>query len=749
MVMGVGHSIAFHIDATGEDKTETIGGREGIWWLPNATAISYLILTNQGENPLQTTLSVSDASGKNSTQTIAVPPRGMQRYSMRQIVAAAKLAGSYGGIEVAATGAAGSMDTLHVVFDQSGGLSAVMKMFDYDPRVQLKERDFAGTGKWTLRAPMLALSNPDPSLAFPEGTVLQPQLFIRNVTAKPVDGTLAFNWRTATATGPTQPSAIHLSPYETRRIDVAALQDGKTLPQDAQWASVILTTNSLPEEVVAVSASYDKSLRYGAQTPFSDQLAFHWAGSQWQYDPYHNSIVTVGNGGAKPTQAAFTIFYNQGTQKYELDQTLQPGEQMWMDIGKLIRGSIPDKNGNTLPLNLTSGSYEIRDLTNKFAGTLFEGKLIYDKTYGHVTYGCGACCGYTTTYFFSNPLSIPFQGTADQAVWAHDTCDGGLGIDVNGAFDGGYSVTNTGIATVAGLGVYTGVGVGSTTSAALGDLQINEPRENCPVLLVGPTGTINTVPVITGISPAAGLVGNAESVTITGSGFSSPATINAGTNISVSSTTVVSPTEITATFTPTNSTSAGGNQGVTASINSGSPSNSVNFYVQIPTHVARVSAPGVAPAGPVTNGVGPLVTSTNMAVQYPNGGQYQSYTSVCGGYQWYAYDVEDQQSNPITDGTMTITESFSDISPSPDPLTSPTGSSVTVSAPNNLIIGDISANFNNAPSCPPASVGDSYNQQFTATVGGVQYNTVTTVIHITRSTNSQGLPTFTSTITTP
>jgi len=121
----------------------------------------------------------------------------------------------------------------------------------------------------------------------------------------------------------------------------------------------------LPGEVAAVAASYDKSLRYGAQTPFSDQLAGHWAGSQWQYDPQHDSIITVGNGGTQPTQAAFTLFYNHGTQKYELDQTLQPGDQMWMDIGKLIREGAPDKDGNTLPGTLTSGSYEIRDLTHK------------------------------------------------------------------------------------------------------------------------------------------------------------------------------------------------------------------------------------------------------------------------------------------------------------------------------------------------------------------------------------------------
>ena len=38
-----------------------------------------------------------------------------------------------------------------------------------------------------------------------------------------------------------------------------------------------------------LAASYDKTLRYGAQTPFSDQLAFQWVGSLWEYDVQHNS----------------------------------------------------------------------------------------------------------------------------------------------------------------------------------------------------------------------------------------------------------------------------------------------------------------------------------------------------------------------------------------------------------------------------------------------------------------------------
>jgi len=146
MVMGVGHSIAFHIDATGEDQAENVGGREGIWWLPNATANDYLVLMNQGQIPLQLSVSLYDASGKASVQRLALPPRGMNRLSVRQLVSAAKLAGSYGGIKVSAASHAGSLDTLHVLFDENAGFSAVMKMFFYDPRAQLQERDYAKTG---------------------------------------------------------------------------------------------------------------------------------------------------------------------------------------------------------------------------------------------------------------------------------------------------------------------------------------------------------------------------------------------------------------------------------------------------------------------------------------------------------------------------------------------------------------------------------------------------------------------------
>jgi len=201
MIRKSGHSVAFHIDAMGESQDFQSGGREGIWWLPKDSTSDYLLLTNQGKNPIPLNLSLYDASGNERKENILLGPGATSRYSVRQLVQAAGLAGSYGGLKISANAHAGSLDTLHFLFDETAGFLAILKMFDYNPSAKLEERDYAKTSIWTLRAPMLALSNPDLALAFPLGTTLQAQLFVRNATDKFIDAALRFNWRTAGTTG--------------------------------------------------------------------------------------------------------------------------------------------------------------------------------------------------------------------------------------------------------------------------------------------------------------------------------------------------------------------------------------------------------------------------------------------------------------------------------------------------------------------------------------------------------------------
>ena len=495
MIHDRGHSIAFHIDATGEDQDLAPASREGVWWLPNDAATDHLVVTNQSARELQADLSLYDSTGREAKQKLTLPPRATTRLSVRQLVRASGLSGTFGGVRIFVPSHGGSLDSVHLLFDETSSFSAFLKMFNHSPKTTLDERDFAHTKTWTLRAPMLALSQPDPALAFPEGTVLHPQLFVHNTTAKSVDVTLRFAWRSASAKGKAAGPSFRLGGFETHQVDVAALQASEVLPKDAAWTSVILTTNGLPEEVVALAASYDKTLRYGAQTPFSDQLAFEWVGSLWEYDVQHNSLITAGNGGSKPVQAAFTIYYNGGSQKYEVEQSLQPDEQMWIDVGKLIREQVPDKNGKFLPQDLTSGSYQLRDLSDKFIGSLYEGKIVYDKTFGHVTYGCAGCCAYSTTQLSINPLGIPLFSTAANGVDAYNTCSSWW-EHVDESFYGHWSTASTAIATVDYYATHTGKAVGSTTSSTSGYLLHPTPR-TCSNVLRSPQGSANVAPTVT------------------------------------------------------------------------------------------------------------------------------------------------------------------------------------------------------------------------------------------------------------
>lgn len=233
MVHDMGHPIAFHIDASAELDSTVSTTREGIWWLPRDTTSDYLVLTNQGNNVIPVQVSVYDRLGNESKTRFTLAPRQTNRLSVRQLLKQAGVATSFGGIKVAAASNSGSLDTLHVLFDEAVGFSATLKMFDHDAQAKIAEHDFAGTGQWTQRAPMLALSIPDPALAFPRGTILEPQILLRNTTDQPQQVALRFNWRDDQSSGKAPGPAIHLRPRETARVDIASLQDDKAFPKSS------------------------------------------------------------------------------------------------------------------------------------------------------------------------------------------------------------------------------------------------------------------------------------------------------------------------------------------------------------------------------------------------------------------------------------------------------------------------------------------------------------------------------------
>ena len=289
---------------------------------------------------------------------------------------------------------------------------------------------------------------------------------------------------------------------------------------------MILSASVLPDELLAVATSYDQTGRYGAQTPFNDQLASHWEAGKWEVDGTHDSFVTVTNGGNKPELAQLTILYNQGKGQYVIEKTLAPDEQMLLDFGKLIHDQVPDKSGQFLLPDLTTGAYRILDLTDHAAGGLYEGKVIVDKRYGHAAYGCGICCGPNNPYMLYDPLILPVLGSSGQQINAVNSCTRKL-INVTGDFPTWWT-NNTSIATASGSQI-NGVAVGSTNDNGQSILMYFGPSvsaggQPCPQDQAAPSGGTNVRPTISGPNTlwwfnglSAGVAGYSNQITLTAS----------------------------------------------------------------------------------------------------------------------------------------------------------------------------------------------------------------------------------------
>jgi hypothetical protein len=389
-------------------------------------------------------------------------------------------------------------------------------------------------------------------LGYPDGTVLIPRLFVRNAAEDSVPVEITLNWKSPTSVGriPIKPSP--LAPQETRVLNVSRLQK-QGLPKDANWANVSITYLGRPGDLVLLAASYDDSTRYGLQSPFSDNLSFMWKGGMWHYDAQHNSLITTGNGGTKDARVVVKLFYENGT--YELpERNLRPGEQIWLDVGELIRNQVPDKKGRVMPLDTMSGSYQIEDLNDSNIGYLYEGKLMTDKTFGHATYGCAPCCGYDNTFLLPDPLGVPVAGGGDFYVWATNAC---TGIDKQqfGAYN--WTSSNHPVATVDQYGYMSGISPGST--AVVSFISLRHPGVNtCPPEIFNQSAPGNVMPQITSIRPQTGAIGATVPVTITGSGFGTNPTLTTNGQITVANKQVNgNGTTITANFQISSSASTG------------------------------------------------------------------------------------------------------------------------------------------------------------------------------------------------
>ncbi len=352
-----------------------------------------------------------------------------------------------------------------------------------------------------------------------------------------------------------------------------------------RWALVTLSSPSSPNDLVAIASSSDASGKYSLETPFSSNVAGHFAGGEWRADLNHNQMVAVTNYGQKPTNALLTLHYDGGEKSYEMQQSIQPGDQMWVNIANLIRNRAPDRKGNVLPADLSFGTYEVQDLSPGL-GSLLLGNLALDGTFGFQAQPPDpVCCVISDPTWDPDYITFEvlsgFGSTLPVNVNGYNACTGSL-QNISPDFFSWWS-GNTAVAQVTKQQVKS-VGFGTTTGTAEGYV-IEGQGSNCVETIVEPSAQIIVGPQITSIVPSTGQVGGSSAVAISGSNFGAGSTVNVTpTGVGVSGVTV-SPdgTLINALFTIPAGTTAGP-YSVSVSVPSGDgggslPSNTVTFTV--------------------------------------------------------------------------------------------------------------------------------------------------------------------------
>jgi hypothetical protein len=498
------------------------------------------------------------------------------------------------------------------LLNESEGYSATIPFWFHDTNSSTapKQLTYAEAG--------IMVGNPDAMMmpGFPKGTTFSPYLVLRNSADKPLDVSLQLNC--TMGIGGSAPvtqdlPSQFLRPFEARQVNLQAALDAAGLKKFDGSINLSTSITGKPGDLVLATGSVDQAGTYVFEVepqgvgPSRSKFAGYWGVSNG-----NDTMFSLWNPTNSAQDILVTFYYGDGSGKYSLPVHLGPQASTMIDMAMLIAENKPDPDGHLIPSNIREGSTQFANANgrNEMMTVAIAGG-IYNVSTATCISDCIWCCGVGNFGISPNPLSCSVGDTPTWSSTAKD-CNG------NNTIGPSISSNNTDVATVdLSSSTVSCLSPGQATlTATWGNaIQANGNQQfcgisSCPTQTGFAQDTVIVKPKLTSISPTLGMIGVATNVTLSGAGFiSGQTTVDAGSNIAVSQISVSSSTQLTAVFTPTNSTSAGGNQSVTVSVN-GQPSNSQTFYNQLPTlvQVIGTTAQGAAVCPAKQHGWSRLVT---------------------------------------------------------------------------------------------------------------------------------------------
>jgi hypothetical protein len=416
-------------------------------------------------------------------------------------------------------------------------------------------------------------------------------------------------------------------------------------------------------------------------------------GYPWFIEGDSSTFVYIKNVTDEEQHFTFSLTYDGGD--YSLGvKKIKARQTVAFDLKALRDNQVPDERNQTIPVNATRGKI-VWSVRGRNSLALLGRSEQVDLAKGvSSSYACFMCC---PNSFRSSRISPTDFGvgisnfTTVRGLQRDRTCYGSLTPEYY--WGDTWSIDNSSVASIEGTGDaadVTGVAVGTATVTGEWEVftftlehDLDGPYcvESSDIMQA--SGPVRVTPRIDNITPGLGPVDSSVGISIVGSGFGTSPTVSVGGGGITTTVQTSSNTSISVTLNISAEASAG-DHAITVTAN-GQQSNSINFFVQIPTKLERKSI-------------------SNLDDQ--EGG--------CGVVRHLSYQVLDQNGDPIKMGG-TISEGISGFSSVPSAISAPPATQRTIV--DGIFPDDVGYLI---PSCPPAFTA-TFVQSFTVGINTAGY----------------------------
>ncbi len=340
------------------------------WWRATPHTEVLFVLQNTSSRSLTVSASVVVDGGRPEGRSFRLPSAAARVVGLRELLRAG---GSdielpdVGAVRFQVRDGSSSLQGTTLLVDEVTGFSSPLHMQDPSSRRGNE-----------IQMPAVILGQGDPDLGFPPSTFFSPRLLLANLSARPALVTLTLRSRTEWQEGeldgePVQtigePLALEiplavLAAHESRALDLLQLRDsveGSVLGDG--FVALELTHDGAPSDILAEVITVDDTLRFSFYDPFVDAARAFLAQTAVSFDisADRNKLFAVKNSSGALASFGLDVHYEEaGEQKTYEGAGLLPAHGLTVvDLKELRDGAIPDRYGQLLPPDLTSGHVRI------------------------------------------------------------------------------------------------------------------------------------------------------------------------------------------------------------------------------------------------------------------------------------------------------------------------------------------------------------------------------------------------------